>query len=256
MRVIDLTYQHNFRDLGGYTGFNGKKVKYGKIFRSGVMNKVTPSDIEKIKELKITDVIDFRSEIEFINHPDAHIDGIRYHNIPSMEDDPELRKMKSADSNLLWFLKDESDGFGHMCNIYKALVTSEIGIKAFSKFFELISQDDVVFDFHCSQGKDRAGIASYFFLKALGVSDIDALADYLYSNEAMRLKIEKFEEEYSDKPYWCETYKRSLEDVFSARIEYLQGALEEINKKYSSLENYIENVLHVNLERLRELYLE
>ena len=256
MRIIDLSHQHNLRDLGGYTGFNGKKVKYGKVFRSGVFNKLSEEDIAIIKSLGFTDVVDFRSEVEFINHPDIHVEGIRYHNIPSMVDDPELRKMKSADSNLLWFLKDESNGFGHMCNIYKDLVSSEIGINAFRKFFELLSQKDVVVDFHCSQGKDRAGLAAYFFLSALGVKDEDARKDYLYSNKAMALKIAKFKEDLKDKPYWSESYQKSLEDVFSAKEEYLDSALNEIAKKYSSLENYIANVLKVDINLLRDLYLE
>ena len=256
MKTIDLTYQHNLRDLGGYTGFNGKKVKYGKLFRSGLFNKLTDEDIEIIKSLGITDIIDFRSQVEYTSHPDIRVEGIEYHNLPPMYDDPQLHKLKSADSNLLWFLKETDKGFEHMCAIYKDLVSSPTSIKAYREFFKIIMREGVVVDFHCSQGKDRAGFAAYLILSALGVSEEDIMNDYLYSNLAMKEKIAKFRCELKDKPYWNEKYEQSLIDVFSARVEYIENAKEEIVKKYSSLMNYMTTVLDVDIDRLRELFLE
>ena len=46
-----------------------------------------------------------------------------------------------------------------------------------------------------------------------------------------------------------------LKDVFSAKIEYLNAALETIKDTYGSIENYLINILEVDINKLRENYL-
>ena len=70
MKKIELSYQKNVRDLGGYVGFNGKKVKYGRVYRGGFLGRVSNDDIKKINELRLTDIVDFRSEVEYTDRPD------------------------------------------------------------------------------------------------------------------------------------------------------------------------------------------
>ena len=48
----------------------------------------------------------------------------------------------------------------------------------------------------------------------------------------------------------------SLYDVFSAKREYIESALKAIRDNYGSVDSYLENVLHVDREKLKKLYLE
>lgn len=257
MRKIDLSYQKNVRDLGGLVGFNGKKVKEGRIYRGGFLGRVSEKDIEIINSLHLTDIIDFRGSTEFERRPDYQLDGVTFHNYPSMKEDVKAEKSKTEDSNLLWFLGDNTDGFAHMYNLYPEILLDDAGLKAYTKFFELlVSKDDGVFYFHCSQGKDRAGLAAYLLEIALGVSEKDARSDYLLSNKAMESKIKNLKAMLRNEPFYNKTYEKALEEVFSAKEEYLDHALEEVNKKYGSIENYIKEVLKVDINRLRALYLE
>ena len=257
MREYKLTYQKNIRDLGGLVGYEGKKVKYGRIFRGGFLDKVDPSDVPVLDSFKLTDIVDFRGQMEFEHRPDVQLKGVVYHNFPAMYENVSKEHFTNPDGNLIWFVEHESDGHRHMLKVYKELMTSEYGQEAYKNFFKLLlSSDDRVVYFHCSQGKDRAGMAAFLFEMALGVDMETAKADYLRSNIAMAGRVEKLIELVKDKPFFNDEYKESMYSVFSAKIEYLEGAVETIIEKYQSIENYLKNVLDVDIVRLRKIYLE
>ena len=44
-RLLPLQKARNFRDLGGYAAAGGRRVKWRRLFRSGVMAYFTPDDI-------------------------------------------------------------------------------------------------------------------------------------------------------------------------------------------------------------------
>ena len=257
MKRIELSFQKNIRDLGGLTGYNGLKVKSGRIYRGGFLGHVNEEDVEIINGLHLTDIVDFRGSYEFKNRPDYPFEGVTFHNFPSMKEDVKKEESKTEDSNLLWFLGDNTDGFLHMYNLYPDLLVTKEGIWALRKFFELlISKPDGVLYFHCSQGKDRAGLAAYLLEIALGVSTKDAREDYLLSNIAMEIRAKHYVEQLHAEPFYNEVYEKALFDVFSAKEEYLDHALEVVNEKYGSVENYLINELHVDIPKLRALYLE
>lgn len=59
LRVIKLDGQANLRDIGGYKTKDGSTLKMGKVYRSGELQKLTDSDVEKLKELKVNRVVNF-----------------------------------------------------------------------------------------------------------------------------------------------------------------------------------------------------
>ena len=66
----------NFRDLGGIRTKDGKQVKSGKLFRCAALSAASPNDIEKIKELGIDTIVDFRSIGEVKIEKDPEIERI------------------------------------------------------------------------------------------------------------------------------------------------------------------------------------
>lgn len=258
MRKIELSYQKNVRDLGGLIGFNGKKVKEGRIYRGGFLGRVSQNDIETINSLHLTDIVDFRSEVEFMDRPDYRFEGVEYHNLPSLLPNEKLKDNNTYDdSNLLWFLGESTDGYGHMLRTYKEALLTEKGQGAYRDFFKVLLEDDkrVVY-FHCSQGKDRAGLAAYLLEIALGVSEKDAIDDYLRSNEAMQPRIRQYKGMMRHKPYYNKEYEKALEDVFSANVDYLLSVINTIRDQYGSVLNFIKDELNVDIEKLRRYYLD
>jgi len=257
MKEYQLTYQKNIRDLGGLVGHNGMKVKTGRLFRGGFLDCIAPEDEPILKSFHLTDVIDFRSEDEFKARPDYRLEGVKYHNYPPMEDHIKRKHNKYTDGNLLWFVEKRRTGYQHMCKAYEDLILSDAGKKAFTNFFKLLlSKDDGVFYFHCAQGKDRAGMAAYMLEIALGVSEEVAKEDYLLSNKAMVIRIEELLKQEKNKKYYSKRYHDSLIDVFSAKLEYLQFALRAAEKISGSMLNYIIEILGVDIDKLRAIYLE
>ena len=72
----------------------------------------------------------------------------------------------------------------------------------------------------------------------------------------MKVRIQYHLDELKDESFFNDEYVKSLTDVFSAKEEYLDHALDEINKKCGSIESYITKVLGIDVEKLRALYLE
>jgi len=68
-KIIKLEATHNTRDLDGYKTLNNKITKYNTFFRSDNTDKLTKSDIKKLKEeYNLKTVIDLRPEVNLIIH--------------------------------------------------------------------------------------------------------------------------------------------------------------------------------------------
>lgn len=256
MRCYELSKQKNIRDLGGLIGQEGKTIKYGRLFRGGAIYKMSQEDEIILKSLHITDIIDFRSKEEFLNHPEILLEGVTYHNLPTFKEKKKSETDRMEDGNLLWFIDEGNDGYNHLKRTYADLIDTKEGQNAYRSFFKLLMQEDKVFYFHCSQGKDRAGVAAYLIESALGVSNIDIEQDYLLSNIAMEKRLDTLVEMVKDKPFYNPMYHQSLLDVFSAKKEYLYEAIDLINNKYGGVISYLENVLNVDIKAFQKLYLE
>lgn len=256
MKIFELSRQKNIRDLGGLVTKDGHSIKYGKIYRGGILSKASEEDLKIINSWHLTDIVDFRSEVEFNDRKDIFIEGATYHNFPAIKSNPNALNSFKEDGNLIWFVGEGDTGFNHLRRQYIELVTLDLGINAYRKFFEVISKENAVTYFHCSQGKDRAGLAAFLFEIALGVDIETAKEDYLLTNRAMEMKIDGLIAKVKDKHFYNEEYHQSLVDVFSAKLEYLDAALSAIEENYGSLESFIVGTLKVDIPKLKEIYLE
>ena len=61
VRLLPLEGGRNFRDLGGYPTLDGRRVRWGRVFRSGMMANLTDADYDYLSALGIRVVCDFRS---------------------------------------------------------------------------------------------------------------------------------------------------------------------------------------------------
>lgn len=257
IKIYELSHQKNIRDLGGLKGANGKTIKYGRIYRGGALEKVNEEDVKVIKSFNLTDIVDFRSKGEFIHHPDLKLDNVRYHNFTTFDHEHKKEDIQHDDGNLLWFMNKGDTGFMHLSRTYRELVDTEEGQAAYRNLFKIIMADgNPVVYFHCSQGKDRVGVGAYLIESALGVDMETIKEDYLYSNVAMEKRKDCLVNSVKDRPFFNEQYKKDLLEVFSAKLEYLQEAIDIIDSKYGGVMSYLENVLNVDVKKMRELFLE
>ena len=79
----------NFRDLGGYETVDGAHVKWGTVYRSGSLHRLTGTDLARAMELGIATVIDLRSGAELASEGvfGAAAD-VTFHHLPLEESIP------------------------------------------------------------------------------------------------------------------------------------------------------------------------
>ena len=257
MENMKLESTHNTRDLSLLVTKEGYKIKPNKLIRSGSLIRLTENDIKILNDLNLKVVVDFRSEKEFVHKPDIKIDNVEYINLPALPKNnlPE-DKNPHGDSNLLQLVDKKTGGKKFLLNTYKNLFITEEGLSAYKGFFNVILKgSDGAILWHCSQGKDRAGMAAFLLEYALGLSMDDMIEDYLYTNIAMEKVIDRLTPVVLKQSNNNHALLPHLRDVFTAQMDYLNAAIETIKVTYGSIENYLINTLNVDIEKLKENYL-
>lgn len=255
-----LSIRKNIRDIAYLKGDKGLSIRPGFLVRGGQLNDASKKEMEMLDDYHFDFVFDFRDEDEEARHPDKKMDGTEYFYLPplSLERPAGATGKSSNEDNLLRLLDKEKDGKDYMERFYRRLVTEESSRKAYRKFFSVIQgKPDAKAYWHCSQGKDRAGLAAFYLEYALGVSLSDCVNDYLLSNRSMKERIKKLETivflrlPLGKKKQSC----RIISDLFSVRREYLSEALRMIDQRFGGLDRFLEEELKVDVGKLRKTYL-
>ncbi|MDR2918416.1 MAG: tyrosine-protein phosphatase [Tannerella sp.] len=241
-RHLPIQGGYNFRDLGGLKTKDDRFVKWGKIFRSDDLYKLTDDDLAYLSSIPVISVVDFRSEKEIGSAPDKLPATAQYYpytitpgSLPTSAD------ISGDNLEALQALNIDSI----MQNINELLVTNPSSVRRYTDLFQLMEdKTNVPLLFHCSAGKDRTGMGTALFLFALGVDEETILNDYLLSNKYIKEKYAKYTAQHP-----------SLEPLFSVKPEYLKAGIKKIKDEYGSIDNYLDKVLKVDREKLKEMYL-
>jgi len=251
-RRLPLQGTVNFRDLGGYQTIDGRRVKWGKIFRSDHLSGLTDRGLAFLQRLNIQCVCDFRTLTEVRKRPDRFpVDATgKYFHLPidHLKFDPTtlFEKLKTGDTRWLTreFLID-----GYISNIEgSAAVWGEV-------FKRLAAPDDVPLVFHCTGGKDRTGTCAALILLTLGVSEKTVIYDHGLSNIFITDVANKIYAQFEA----LGIDRRRIAPYFSAPRYCIEALLAHIGKKYVSATEYLTlkaGVTEEMLGRIREELLE
>lgn len=243
-RQLAVKGQPNFADLGGIVTMEGRSVKWGKIYRSGELSGLTDEDVAYMASLKLDAIIDFRFPAEKEEAPDKFPSGVDTIPIPVADG--------SYDESTIirWLMTGDTEAFDTMLvHVNRILVTEEQ--KSFEEFFNYIEEGKTVL-FHCTKGKDRAGFAAAMFLSALGVDRETIIDNYLNSNDYLSEITEATINYVISKGLNGEL----LRPILEVRPEYIQTAFKIIDNEYGGVESYLRNNLKVDIEKLKDMYLE
>ena len=78
----------NFRDLGGQLAADGRRVRSGKLLRSGALNRLTAEDLNHLDTLPLSRVLDYRDPGEVARTPDKLSPLTHYLNAPANPPEP------------------------------------------------------------------------------------------------------------------------------------------------------------------------
>lgn len=237
-RVLELEGGRNFRDLGGYSTVTGETVKWGTLFRSGSMHKLTPKDQRFLSGLGIKIICDLRTAQERIGEPtklpESQFDIIHFADQGAGDYDELLSTLANPDT-------DGNTMKMVMQSIYRKILFQQR--EAFSEMFERLSSNDLPLVFHCSAGKDRTGVAAALVLAALQVPEETIVADYALSDQVVDYRTELGIGASSGKG---DSHPLSAvpTDVISALLSsdpsYIEVALAEAKAKHGSVLHFIQ----------------
>lgn len=253
-RRIELEGQDNFRDLGGYATRCGRRVRPGVLFRSGELIELSDGDLQSLSALGIRTVIDLRGVEEAERKgPDRLPDGASLVRLPIEPGDLSALLGKAL-------MADELDALPPdlLEQINRAYVR-DWGAE-FAELLRIAADPErrpIVF--HCTQGKDRAGISAAVLLSALGVPWETVLDDYLLSNTLRAAQAEA----------GLASMRRSLarrrrvdpetvdastvRGLFFVDAAYLEAARDEMVQRHGSVDGFLREGVGVTDEALAAL---
>lgn len=251
-RQVKLEGQGNFRDLGGYRTTDGRSVKWGIIFRAGQLSRLTDADLSKLKELNIHTVVDLRGQSEIERGKDRLPDGVRHVSYPIdvgslPKEEKESASSGSAAAPVDFMLQATRSIMLYRTDVYAALIR------------ELSAPQNRPLIFHCTAGKDRAGVGSAIVLTLLGVPWETVREDYLLSNTYRREENERelrnIRNDIAGKkgipPEQVDM--TSYEGMYYVKPEYLDAAYQAVIDKYGSMESFLRNGLGISDELINRL---
>ncbi|MDQ0994164.1 tyrosine-protein phosphatase [Streptomyces sp. V3I7] len=255
----ELAGVRNFRDVGGLPTVDGRRVRYGVLFRSGHLAHATDDDAAFLSSLGLHTVFDFRNEADQkLEGPDVDLPGVRNVNLPLSDpaDGAEFWKLvRDGELDQLRGLLSDGKAENRMIASYRAIIKGRTA--EHSQVLHALAEDSAPALMHCAAGKDRAGLSIAVTLLALGVERDAIVADYLESNaKHRRYKVRRNGDAASA---YTPEIMELLSPLFDARAEYLTAAFEAIEETWGDVDTYLERGLGLtpqDRERLRERFLD
>lgn len=236
---IELGGLYNVRDLGGYPGSEGRRVRRGMLFRSSSLHRLVDEDAWRAFGARC--VVDLRYDREREAFPLP--DFIANTHAPLLPDhwksDQEAKKGPPEDFLSGVYHEILAQGAASLRDILHALARAE-------------SYPAVFF---CMAGKDRTGVLAAIVLSLLGVSDDDIVADFELSGDEVIALVDylRSREDFENHPMMNQP-----EALLRAPRGAMERFLAEVDVRHGGLPGYV-GTLDVDdetVEALQSLLLE
>lgn len=263
-RAIHFEKIVNVRDLGGIATQEGLRVKKRKLLRGGRLCSATDDDVRRMREeMRLSCVVDLRTDYETGHAPDPKIEGTDYVHLPVFDENGRhWQQMVSSGSNmvraLLNFARTED---GHLLTrtLYTSTIADTYCQQQYGRFFDCLAdpRHDVVY-WHCSQGKDRTGVGAALLLSALGVDRDTIVDDFDHSNDFFHTQEAPVAEMLRNEGGQAEDFT-VLHTIIGANKEAFVRGLDLIDTQFGGMDRYLVERLGVTPEKralLKAKYLE
>ena len=229
----------NFRDLGGYETSEGGRTRWGQLYRSDGLHRLTPGDLQLFGQLGIRVVYDLRSDGERELNPDPMASRVIVleSNVPRQEfaDGSTLQRAIDAETRLR--------------DVYLAII-STAGPLFGELYAGLAEPGGLPAGFHCAGGKDRPGLAAALLLSVLGVPRATVLDDYELTDRSLTAERHK---EILARFVGVGMSVDAAAAFLSAPRWVMAEALSFIDERWGSAEQYLRNAAEMSTSTLQSL---
>lgn len=260
---IDCKGLPNTRDLGGMPTADGRHIREGRLIRSGALHHATNEDLRILEDAHgLVRVVDLRTDLERTHDPDPK-DRLRigtvFYDLPVFEAQALGITHESDVLGDIRLFAEYNDGPHKAVEaIYPQAVLGDDGVRAYGDFLRLLlAAEEGATLWHCTEGKDRAGLAAVLVELALGVPEAYVRADYLATNLFVRTRAERALDALAHHRIAREV-DADVDALFYAYPAYLDAAWEAVEKRFGSWDRYMDEALEfgeADREQLRNLYL-
>jgi protein-tyrosine phosphatase len=247
-RQVVLDGAVNVRDIGGYRSSYGLEVIRGWLFRGDSLSQLTGADTERLNQLGLRTVIDFRTSGEvLLNGPDRLPHGLDVTHLPVSGGDlgSIYELITSGDHERQRQALGDGRAASFMAEMNRTFVTDRRQREAFGSALRLLcAPGPLPLLFHCTSGKDRSGWMTAVVLTALGVPRELVLRDYLLSNDLHRTGYTKLR--YDLVKTGIVHDPELLRPILEQSATYLGAAFEEADRRYGSFGRFLAHGLEVS----------
>lgn len=246
-RVLPLQGGQNFRDLGGYRTADGRIVKWGTIYRSGAMHRLTGEDFRYLASAGLKTVVDLRSTSERTREAVAWPEATK----------PQVHTKDYELDNRTFFASLAKPGLtgaevkSTMARFYREVPLTFAD--QYSVIFAEILAGDTPLAFNCSAGKDRTGVASALLLIALGVPRETVIEDYLLSNTYFKPDVAAADPEDPQIAFFTRLPAEARQALMGVDRSYLEAALATIDAYPGGPEGYYREKLGMDAASIAKL---
>ena len=230
MRRLFINKVLNMRDIGGYSVEDNKIVRFGKIIRSNLIDDLDKENIEEIKRMGFTTIIDLRSNEELKKKKGIFVEN------------PNFKYKHIAINGNGRLPKNEDE----IIDTYMEMLEGKQQIK---EIFEILSEVNDGVIYYCNAGKDRTGVVTALILKLLGVKDQDIVVDYIASGIFLEKELNDFAKEMNDK---------EILKIITPKSQTMFNLLNNIQERYNSVERYIKScgIRDEQIKNIKEKYIQ
>ncbi len=178
-RLLPLVGAYNFRDLGGYPTIDGRVTRWGQLYRSDTLHELTDADVDILREIGLSSVIDLRTvaEVERTGRGLLGAEPVRHVHLPVVQDavasqGAPAEAQEDLPSRYLWYL-----------DVGRDALVSALTMVGDPKSYPLV--------FHCAAGKDRTGVLAALVLDIVGVERNTIVEDYVLTASRMDLILSR-----------------------------------------------------------------
>ena len=253
-RIIQLDNTINMRDIGGYTGLDGRKTKWGRVIRSEELCHLSDKDFRALTKMGVKHVYDFRDADKAKKTNERIPDGADYTNLPVLE---------GLDINIkdVDFNNDPKAIDKFFRKVYTLQVTKKapqyaVVLKA------LTDEKETPILYHCTNGKDRTGFMTALILLICGVPEETIISDYSLTNltfDEAYATLGDIATENLNKNASFNIPKIKLHDFFGVDPNWIKLQLDYIRDNYQNVDNYLiqnTDLTKADLDAIRETMLE
>jgi protein-tyrosine phosphatase len=282
-RLVPLSGAFNFRDLGGYSGRDGRSTRWSMLFRSDTLHELSQPDVDLLRSMGLATIIDLRTSRELERTGRGPLAGypIGFHHLSVIQEggrqkgrgegadgeagdgeagdgeagdgeagDGEAGDGEAGDGEAMAAPVPPDEDLSERYLWYLQTGASSL-VDAITLLGEPSSYPVV---FHCAAGKDRTGVLAALVLDILGVAEEVIVDDYVITAARMPMILER----YRTDPAFADRMATVPASRFSVEAGTMERFLSGLHERYGGAEAWAVDagVPAEALDRMESLLLE